>query len=582
MLRDPAGGPAALLVAASRQRRIRTHGLGRAGGGRGAGGGGAARPLRGLGWARSRLCRHPRGSASARRRPGRAPRSERMGGAGQWDPRAAPGAACPKDAERRRGTAAVRAAARCGRPGPGGGRGRGHIWTRRQPPATSWRRRLQAAAAAGPARARAEGAGTPERASSGASGRAPTPGEGAWPRAARADAIGSSVGGRTNPSGERGRPAPGPARANGRALVARGRRSGNLSREPGTRTQDVAAPRDAGARPLLALPLLSSRPRGGPAGSEVTAAAGPLPQEGLTASPSGPGRPGTRRGSRWWGAGLRRSLTTGPGLVDNLATWVTCPPPLVLAGVNYVPVQPAPPFRERGAPSFSPQACCQFLSAASSRRGGKASNATSCEAPARRAPPTRHLGLAERIPRAVQSASSWPWPFHWPRPPPAPPPSPPRPHHPSTGLALVGGTSVQLPTASGWAQHAPFRTLAGSPWTGRQRLGLQPLGGLPSWTDRTCQPTDRAGNLLGGSSRDARDAGTAWTWVGWRVTKKELREVFSVACHGEERAPSVLVTDTLRLPLPDQAGALWEVRRSASLGWAPSGPSGSDPSRRVS
>lgn len=264
-----------------------------------------------------------------------------------------------------------------------------------------------------------------------------------------------------------------------------------------------------------------------------------------------------------------------------------------------MPVQPAPLFRERGAPSFSPQACCQFLSAASSRRGGKASNATSCEAPAHRAPPTRRLGLAERIPRAVQSASSWPWPFHWPRPPPAPPPSPPRPHHPSTGLALVGGTSVQLPTASGWAQQAPFRTLAGSPRTGRQRLGLQPLGGLPSWTDRTCQPTDRAGNLLGGSSRDARDAGTAWTWVGWRVgsvilraklgaaishrinlrpgekktffqvTKKELREVFSVACHGEERAPSVLVTDTLRLPLPDQAGALWEVRRSASLGWAP-------------
>ncbi|KAM8957758.1 uncharacterized protein AAEQ78_005874 [Lycaon pictus] len=437
MLRDPAGGPAALLVAASRQRRIRTHGLRRAGGGRGAG----ARRALSAGWA-------GRAAASAVTRA--APRPRGAGPAGH-----------------RRVTG-------------GGGRG-------------------------ARARARAEGAGTPERASSGASGRAPTPGEGAWPRAARADAIGSSVGGRTNPSGERGRPAPGPARANGRALVARGRRGGNLSREPGTLTQDVrgrrvAAPRDAGARPLLALPLLSSRPRGGPAGSEVTAGAGPLPQEGLTASPSGPGRPGTRRGSRWWGAGLRRSLTTGPGLVGNLATWVTCPPPLVLAGVNYVPVQPAPLFRERGAPSFSPQACCQFLSAASSRRGGKASKATSCEAPAHRAPPTRHLGLAERILRAVQSASSWPWPFHWPRPPPAPPPSPPRPHHPSTGLALVGGTSVQLPTASGWAQQAPFRTLAGSPWTGRQRLGLQPLGGLPSWADRTCQPTDRAGNLLGGSS----------------------------------------------------------------------------------
>ncbi|CAK7294912.1 hypothetical protein VULLAG_LOCUS4358 [Vulpes lagopus] len=185
-----------------------------------------------------------------------------MGGAGQWDPRAASGAAGPKDAERRRqglprrvaaaasprivagGTAAVRAAARCGRPGPGGGRGRGHIWTRRQPPATSWRRRLQAAAAAG--NCARGGGGTPRARVVGSERPRAHARGGAWPRAARAGAIGSSVGGRTNPSGERGRPASGPARANGRARVARGRRSGNLSREPGTLTQDVRG-RRAGA-----------------------------------------------------------------------------------------------------------------------------------------------------------------------------------------------------------------------------------------------------------------------------------------------------------------------------------------------
>lgn len=77
MLRAPAGGPAALLVAANRQRRIRTHGLRRAGGGRGRG---APSPL---GWARSRLCRHPRGSASARGPPGQALKSECMGGCGR-------------------------------------------------------------------------------------------------------------------------------------------------------------------------------------------------------------------------------------------------------------------------------------------------------------------------------------------------------------------------------------------------------------------------------------------------------------------------------------------------------------------
>lgn len=96
MLRTGAGGGA---LAARRQPRIRTHGLGRAGGGRGRG---APSPRAGLGWARSRLCRHPRGSASARRRPGRAPKSERMGGADDWGPRAASGAAGSKDAERRR------------------------------------------------------------------------------------------------------------------------------------------------------------------------------------------------------------------------------------------------------------------------------------------------------------------------------------------------------------------------------------------------------------------------------------------------------------------------------------------------
>lgn len=75
MLRDPAGGRAALLVAASRQRRIRTHGLRRAGGGGG--------ERASAGWAgRAAASAVPRGSASTRRPPGWAPKSERMGGAG--------------------------------------------------------------------------------------------------------------------------------------------------------------------------------------------------------------------------------------------------------------------------------------------------------------------------------------------------------------------------------------------------------------------------------------------------------------------------------------------------------------------
>lgn len=118
----------------------------------------------------------------------------------------ASGPACPKDVERRRqarplqvaaavppcivagGTASVRAAARCGRTGPGGGRGRGHIWTRRQPPATSWRRRLLAAAAAGSSAH--EGGGEPGARTGGTVRSRARAWVGAWPEA-DADAIGS-------------------------------------------------------------------------------------------------------------------------------------------------------------------------------------------------------------------------------------------------------------------------------------------------------------------------------------------------------------------------------------------------------
>lgn len=115
-------------------------------------------------------------------------------------------------------------------------------------------------------------------------------------------------------------------------------------------------------RPLAPsmLPLLSSGPRCGPAGSEVTGGAGPLPQEGPLLPRLAPGSRGPG-GDRAAGEPVSGSRT-GPGLVVNLATWVTCPPRPVLAGVNYVLVQPALLFRERGAPSSSPpEACCQLL-----------------------------------------------------------------------------------------------------------------------------------------------------------------------------------------------------------------------------
>lgn len=182
---------------------------------------------------------------------------------------------------------------------------------------------------------------------------------------------------------------------------------------------EVAAPRDAGARPLLALPLLSSRPRGGPAGSEVTAGAGPLPQEGLTASRSGPGRPGTRRGSRWWGAGLRRSLTTGPGQVDNLAAWVTCPP-LVLAGVNYVRAH-----RRRCSGNAGPLPSRPRPAANSSRLPPPAAVGRLQTPPAARPPPTAPHPRAIWAWRSEYSGPSsprprGPGPSNWPRPSPAP------------------------------------------------------------------------------------------------------------------------------------------------------------------
>lgn len=58
--------------------------------------------------------------------------------------------------------------------------------------------------------------------------------------------------------------------------------------------------------------------------------------------------------------------------------------------------------------------------------------------------------------------------------------------------------------------------------------------------------------------------------------------MFSVACHGEERAPSVLVTGTLRLPLSlikpvpsgKSAGVLpWGGLRKGHLGQIPPGGS---------
>lgn len=131
----------------------------------------------------------------------------------------------------------MRAAARCGRPGPGGGRGRGHIWTRRQPPATSWRRRLQAAAAAG-SYAREGGGDLGAR-----TGRIERSRARAWEGGVSEDRGGRhwSVGAqpRANPGLNRGLPASGPARANGRAPLAGGRRGGNWSRESGTLTHVV-------------------------------------------------------------------------------------------------------------------------------------------------------------------------------------------------------------------------------------------------------------------------------------------------------------------------------------------------------
>lgn len=141
----------------------------------------------------------------------------------------------------------MRAAARCGRPGPGGGRGRGHIWTRRQPPATSWRRRLQAAAAAGSC-ARGGGGDPGARTRRTERPRA-APGQGAWPRLG-AGPHWSVRARRANPGRWGRRPRPGTTRDNGRAPRPAG---GGASAPAGSGHADARHP-GAGPRPALPRP----------------------------------------------------------------------------------------------------------------------------------------------------------------------------------------------------------------------------------------------------------------------------------------------------------------------------------------
>lgn len=176
----------------------------RAGGGGGRGRG--APSSAGLGRARSRLCRHPRGSASARRPTGRAPEHDRMGARASGLP------------ARRQGRPALRmssgdvrddrvksrpqlrralwqagqppCAPRLGVGGPAPGVGGAgatsgpDVSPQPHPGGAGYRRRRPQGAA------RAEGAGSLERAPAGRSGRAPAPGERAWSRS-EADTIGA-------------------------------------------------------------------------------------------------------------------------------------------------------------------------------------------------------------------------------------------------------------------------------------------------------------------------------------------------------------------------------------------------------
>lgn len=361
----------------------------------------------------------------------------------------------------------MRAAARCGRPGPGGGRGRGHIWTRRQPPATSWRRRLQAAAAA---RSCARGGGGDPGARAGRMARP------------RARAWGGGVGQAPLVRGC----AAGPIRTSGEAYsarscarqwacpVARGRRGGNGSRASRARGRTssegggpgrgrsapsptagsllgiflpdlctvtalrpgVEASAGEGGRPFVpsagpAAAGVGALRRGSPPllfapASEVCAARRrvrsgrardcrprphsqapgrprpglrPLAPHGLSLLRSGPSAPlGRKRGHGWGGAapvGSTASSPTGPGrpeserpragglpgCVDVAPTAVPCLRERATCWAAVRVAGPLPPPPRPGLPPAPP--CCPSPAAVA-----EASNATSCEDRAHRAPPT--------------------------------------------------------------------------------------------------------------------------------------------------------------------------------------------------
>lgn len=180
---------------------------------------------------------------------------------------------------------------------------------------------------------------------------------------------------------------------------------------------------------------------------------------------------------------------TGPRLVVNPAAWVTCPQRPALAGVNYVLGRPAPLLGERGAPSSAspPQACCQLFQAAPLPPWWEASNATSCEGPAHRAPPTHCRGLPMETLRCARPAVS-----------------PPR--RSDLPLALTGALALACsasPPLFSRPRPSPWRPepSAASPFPGRRRRlltvgdrgrGLQPLVPLPLMIDvRKCQLSAR-------------------------------------------------------------------------------------------
>lgn len=153
--------------------------------------------------------------------------------------------------------------------------------------------------------------------------------------------------------------------------------------------------------------------------------------------------------------------------VANLPAWVTCPPRTVLAGVNYVLVQPAPLFRERGAPSSSPPrpAANNFSRLPLSQGGGEGFKRHQLRGP----PPT-----APHPPSVWASRRKYS---------PAPSPRTPCPGPANLPLTLTGAPTL-IPSAPpsfcrprpslerpvyyflllrNQAPQDPFRTLAGSP-----------------------------------------------------------------------------------------------------------------------